>query len=123
MIQHKGTQYESAEMEQCIQTCEECHHICSETLTHCLHMGGKHVEPDHIRLLEDCIQICHTSADFMLRESSFHGMTCGVCAMVCERCAEDCLRVDENDLQMRACAEVCRRCAQTCRQMAAATAA
>jgi hypothetical protein len=123
MMQHAGTQYESVEMEGCIQNCEECHHICLETLNHCLHMGGKHVEPDHIRLLNDCIQMCHTSCDFMLRESPFHGQVCNVCAMVCERCEADCMRVDSNDQQMRACADACHRCAQSCRQMAAMMAA
>jgi hypothetical protein len=123
MMQHTGTEHASAEMEQCIQNCEDCHHICIETLNHCMHMGGKHVEPTHLRLLYDCIQICATSADFMLRGSPFHNLTCGVCAMVCERCAEDCLRIDANDPQMVACADMCRRCAQTCRQMAAITAA
>lgn len=118
MMQHAGTQHASAEMEKCIQNCTDCHHICLETLTHCLHMGGKHVEPNHIRLLNDCIQICQTSADFMLRQSPFHTMTCAVCAQVCEQCADDCSRFDPKDEQMLACAEACRRCAESCRQMA-----
>ncbi len=104
-------------MEECIQACTNCHHICLETISHCLQMGGKHAESNHIRLLLDCAQICQTSADFMLRGSDLHPRTCGVCAEVCERCADDCERVDPNDTQMRACADVCRRCAASCRQM------
>jgi len=109
--------HRSPEMERCIQNCEDCHHICIETMSHCLNMGGKHAEAAHIRLLHDCIQICHTSADFMLRNSDMHGLTCSVCAEICTRCADDCERLDPGDQQMKACAEMCRRCAETCREM------
>jgi hypothetical protein len=109
----------SPEMEQCIKACEECHHICVETMMYCLQIGGKHAEASHIRLLNDCIQICHLSTDFMLRGSDYHGRMCLACAEVCENCARDCERVDSRDTQMKACADTCRRCAQFCRRMAA----
>jgi len=80
-------------------------------------MGGKHVEPGHLRMLMDCAEICQTSANFMLRGSDFHGMTCSTCAEVCERCAEDCDRFG-NDQMMQRCAEACRMCAQSCNEMA-----
>ena len=111
-------QHHTPEMEQCIQNCTDCHNICVETTSHCLQLGGKHAEANHIRLLLDCAQICQTSADFMLRGSDLHGRTCDVCAEVCQRCAEDCERIDPNDAQMKECAEMCRRCAQSCREMA-----
>lgn len=109
----------SPEMRQCIENCLDCHAICLETITHCLRMGGKHAEASHIRLMMDCVQICQTSADFMLRGSDLHGRTCGVCAEVCARCAEDCERLAGDDELMRRCAEMCRRCAESCRKMAA----
>jgi hypothetical protein len=109
----------SPEMEQCIDNCTECHRVCVETIAHCLQMGGKHAEASHIRLLEDCAQICQTSADYMSRGSDLHGRTCAVCAEVCRRCAEDCERMGD-DAQMRRCAEVCRRCAESCQHMASA---
>lgn len=114
-MQHE-TQH-SENMEQCIQNCLDCHHICLETVTHCVQMGGKHAEAEHIRLLLDCSEICQTSANFMIRGSEFHSRTCGVCAEVCQRCAEDCDRFEEEF--MKQCAEMCRRCAESCRQMAA----
>ena len=120
-MQH--THHMSPQMEDCISNCERCHHVCTETLTHCLQMGGKHAAPDHILLLQDCIQICATSADFMLRSSPLHPRTCGVCSETCQRCAEDCERIDPNDGQMKACADMCRRCAESCRRMASAMAA
>lgn len=114
------TQHHSmtAEMQQCIQNCTDCHRICLATIPHCLHMGGEHAAPDHIRLLMDCAQICETSADFMIRGSALHGRTCGMCAEICERCAADCERLAGNDRQMQECAAMCRKCAQSCREMA-----
>jgi hypothetical protein len=114
---HHGTEQRSAEMEQCIRNCSDCHHICVETVTYCLKQGGKHAEPQHVRLLMDCAQICATSADFMMRGSDMHHLTCGVCAEVCQRCAESCERMGDDE-QMQACEEMCRRCAESCRQMA-----
>lgn len=109
----------SPEMERCIQNCHDCHEVCLRTTRHCLEKGGRHAEPSHIRLLLDCAQICETSADFMLRGSELHRLTCGVCAEVCTRCAEDCERMADDDT-MRQCVEACRRCAQSCFEMAGA---
>jgi hypothetical protein len=103
-------------MQHCIDICQECHSVCLETVIHCLQMGGEHAEPNHIRLLLDCAEICQTSANFMLRGSDLHGLTCATCAEVCDRCAEDCERFD--DAQMKRCAETCHRCAESCREMA-----
>jgi hypothetical protein len=107
----------SNEMRQCIQECQSCHSVCLETVTHCLQKGGAHAEASHIRLLLACVEICQTSANFMLRGSELHTQTCGACAVVCERCAEDCERLGDDEM-MRRCAEACRRCAESCRKMA-----
>lgn len=104
-------------MRHCVQSCSDCHKICLETLTHCLQMGGKHAEVEHIRLLLDCAEICQTSANFMLRGSHLHGRTCKVCAEICEQCAKDCEQFSDDPV-MQACAEACRRCAGSCWQMA-----
>lgn len=113
----QATMNMSAEMEDCIQNCTDCHAICTTTLAHCLQLGGHHAEHSHIRLLLDCAQICQTSADFMLRGSPFHHRTCAVCAEVCDRCAADCEKFHDDE-HMRQCAEVCRQCAGSCRHMA-----
>jgi len=109
----------SDDMRDCITNCSDCHNICVETATHCLEMGGEHAAADHIGLLLDCAQVCATSADFMLRGSTFHPQLCGVCAAVCEQCAIDCERLAGGDDVMLRCAEACRRCAESCRKMAA----
>lgn len=106
----------SAEMRDCIQECQSCHAVCLETVQHCLQKGGEHAAAEHIRLMLDCVEICQTSANFMLRGSDLHMHTCGTCAEVCDRCAQDCERMADDEM-MRRCAEACRRCAASCRQM------
>ena len=103
-------------MRACIDECQNCHDSCTETVTHCLQMGGEHAEAGHIRLLLDCAEICQTSANFMLRMSDFHMQTCGVCADICEQCAQD-YELFADDRMMQQCAESCRSCAQSCREM------
>jgi hypothetical protein len=111
----------NSQLQQCIENCQECHTICLETLQYCAQKGGRHVEAEHLKLLSDCVQICQTSADFMIRESSLHSETCDACAAVCEACAEDCERMSD-DPQMKKCADICSRCAESCHETAAMSA-
>lgn len=104
-------------MLECIEMCSACHKACLETAMHCLQMGGKHAAASHIRLMLDCVDICHTSAAFMMRGSDLHHHTCGACAAVCQKCAEECQKLAGDDARMASCAEVCRRCAGSCRAM------
>lgn len=102
-------------MRDCIEACNDCSDTCmNEAMTFCLEKGGRHVEPEHVRLMIDCADICRTAADFMLRSSAQHVAVCGVCAEICDACAESCEQVGE----MEECAQLCRRCADSCRQMA-----
>lgn len=104
------------DLKSCIEICSQCRDIClNMATTHCLELGGEHVEPGHLRLMFDCADICATAANFMLRNSPRHNLTCGICAQVCEACAMDCDHVGN----MEACVEICRRCAEHCRNMAA----
>ena len=107
----------SSEMQACIDECQSCGATCLEAVTYCLQQGGRHAEPEHVRLLLDCVDICETSARFMLRGSDLHGRTCGVCADVCERCAASCEAFGDDEM-MKACAEACRGCSASCRAMA-----
>jgi hypothetical protein len=84
--------------------------------THCLEMGGPHVEPDHFRLMLDCAQICATAADFMLRNSPHHPHLCRECAEICAQCADSCAELEG----MEDCARACRECVDSCREMAGA---
>lgn len=105
------------EMQSCIDNCQNCHTVCLETISHCLEMGGEHASAKHIGLLQDCVQICQTSADFMIRMSNFHPQICGVCADICDACATECESMADGADFMQRCADACRKCAESCRQM------
>lgn len=106
------------EMQACIQHCAQCHQVCLQMIQHCLTKGGAHADPRHIKLLQDCAQICQTSADFMIRGSDLHGKTCAACAEACIACAVSCEAMADDEM-MKMCAEVCRSCAESCQKMAA----
>jgi hypothetical protein len=118
MAHQHTTTSSSREMQQCIEECLRCHGICLQTVAHCLELGGRHAEPSHIGLLLDCAEICQTSANFMLRGSDRHQLTCGLCAEICRACADDCERMAGDDRIMKQCADECRRCAESCERMA-----
>ncbi len=109
------TTAQEPELADCIAACAECHETCERMIfEHCLPMGGKHVQPAHLKLMSDCAQICRTAADFMIRNSAHHGLVCRACAQICDACATDCESIGE----MEECVSACRRCAASCEQMA-----
>lgn len=103
-------------MEQCIQECLDCHHICLETVAYCLQQGGRHADAAHIRVLLDCAEICQTAANFMCSGSGFAARLCLLCADVTECCAEV-LELLSDDTTLTACADACRRCAASCQRV------
>lgn len=106
----------SAGMQACIEACLNCYRTCfGAAMTHCLETGGKHVEPQHFRLMLACAEICRTSAHVLLMQSDHGKHLCRECAEVCDACAADCERVGD----MQECVNACRRCAEECRKMAA----
>jgi hypothetical protein len=100
-------------LSRCIDNCLACHRACLETFRHCLMRGSEHVQALHLTLLLDCAEACRSSAEFMLRGSPHHHLTCRVCAELCDLCAIECQRMDHDE-----CARTCRACAETCRRMA-----
>jgi len=103
-------------MRACADHCLGCYAACVQTLTqHCLQMGGGHVAPDHVRLMQSCAELCRASAAMMLIGSRYHDRLCTLCAEICTECADDCERLGDMD----ACVTACRICADSCREMAA----
>lgn len=106
----------SPEMQRCIDHCLDCYRTCLSMLSqHCLEAGGAHTEPNHLRLMMACAEICRSSAHFMLLGTPLHRETCRACAAVCRECAESCEAIEG----MEECAAACRRCAESCAAMAA----
>jgi hypothetical protein len=98
-----------------IQECRDCHDVCIHTVNHCLRVGGMHTEVRLMRLLQDCVEICRTSVDFMVRGSDQAPLLLTVAAEICDQCAGSCERI-RDDEELKACAQICRRCAQACRE-------
>ena len=120
----QGGHHSDDEMQKCIQLCRASPTpMCTQTIAHCLKLGGGYVTPDHIRLMVDCAQMCATSADFMLRESPFHDRICRLCSELCKQCGKDCEQAAGDDQMVKQCAEMCRRCAGSCERMASKAAA
>ncbi|BCI72012.1 ferredoxin [Sphingomonas paucimobilis] len=106
----------SIEMQACIDACHDCHMTClSMAMNHCLEVRGRHVEPQHMRIMLDCAQICSVALDFMARSSEHHGHICRECAEICRACAASCQKVGDMD----ECVAACLRCAEACEKMAA----
>ena len=106
------------ELLECVEECLNCHAVCTMTLQHCLAKGGgAHTELNLVALLLDCAEMCQTSANFMLRGSPYHVLTCGACAELCRACENAC-RALPNDEQVAHCADVCAECSASCGSMA-----
>ncbi len=107
------------DLQSCIAECTRCNVVCTTTIQYCLTKGGKHAATEHIRLLQDCAEICLTAREFMLRGSDMHAAVCGVCAEVCDRCVRRCEQVaGSGDSRINECVEACRECARSCHEMA-----
>ncbi|CAA7622049.1 four-helix bundle copper-binding protein [Magnetospirillum sp. SS-4] len=100
----------------CIDACELAHRACTETVIHGLQHGGKAAEWELVQLLLDCADINETAADFMLRSSRLHHLTCQVAAEVSDICASACEKLAAEDVRLRECAQACRRAATACRK-------
>lgn len=106
----------SAELDECIRLCLDCYRICQQTASvHCLELGGKHVEPQHFRLMLSCAEVCRTAAALMLNNSPQHHLQCGVCAEICRQCAESCREIGDMD----ECVAACEACEDSCQRMSA----
>ncbi|NIP81500.1 MAG: hypothetical protein GWM90_20710 [Gemmatimonadetes bacterium] len=107
----------SDEMARCIDECTRTHQVCLTASGHALRHGGAENTAHVIRVLSDCVEICQTAANFMLRGSPNHRQVCSVSARICREVAEECSVFD--DEVMRQVVEVTTACAETCEAMAA----
>lgn len=107
-------------MQGCIELCYDCSTSCLQLIPYCLKQGEKHAEASHILLLQNCAEICRTSANLMISNSPFSTAICKVCADICNQCADDCDQFSD-DQKMKQCSVMCRKCADSCQSMAAMT--
>src|SRR5260370_17599150 len=89
-MQQGGSVQLSPEMQQCIHLCQDCETTCQLTLMYCLGQAGAYAEAAHMRLLLDCIAMCHTCTVLMARDSDFAGRYCTLFAFLCNPFAASC---------------------------------
>lgn len=106
----------STPMEICIGNCINTYKMCTSMITYSLEKGGEYALPRHIELLQDCARICGISANFMIRGSEFHALTCAACAKISLVCADSCDNFAADEM-MKACSEACRKSAESCEEM------
>jgi hypothetical protein len=107
----------STDVRHCVEAFSDCYTSCTETLTYCLDVGGALADPEHLRLLIDCAEICQTGQNTLLRGSGLSQLLATVGAEACEKCADSCRALDGSDEQLESCAEMCLHCAGTCREL------
>lgn len=116
MMTHVTPHHDRVGMGECISACLAAHRACLQTAAFCLAQTDE-TKAALVTVLQDCAQICQTSADFMLRGSPRHVRTCAICAEICVACAAACEAMSDTE-ELRRCADACRRCSRTCRAMA-----
>ncbi len=107
----------SVNMEEAIQSALDCYRVVQSCLQHCLALGGKYAQVEHVSLMMECAEITRLAAQFMIATSDFTHDLCGVCARVCEACFESCHDIDPDDPQLNTCMVACRKCADYCRSI------
>lgn len=100
----------------CIDSCVKCAQLCQECLTLCLCEADVKARANCIKTLQDCAEICSTTACFMSRGSGSIMEMCDACAIICDKCATECGIFEDQHCQ--SCSAACRQCADECRSMA-----
>jgi hypothetical protein len=111
----------TAEVQNGINACMECHTVCEETFNYSLQRGGKYVDTRLLCTIMDCSDMTRMCADMCMRKSTMSAEMSAMCARICDMCRDMCMRMPD-DQQMARCAEACLKCAEACRMMAGARA-
>lgn len=100
------------EIQQCIQNCLACHETCAQMAAADRQAGGDHASKEHIHMLQDCAELCLTTAHFLQHGSALAGYVCLASAQVTTICANECEETGHTD-----CANACRNVAWSCNQL------
>jgi hypothetical protein len=106
-------------MEDCVALCIESHRSCLTSARHVIEQRQRRAPAQLVALLQDCAELCQTTANSMLRGAPTHTLLCGACANLCAACAQAC-EAFKGDAVLTRCAATCRDCGAACRHMAMA---
>lgn len=115
MVHSAGKTF-SPEAARALDECTRCHQVCLTGSGHVLRKGGDLADAHHIRLLSDCVELCQTLSNFLLRGSPFGKQVAGLCAEICRQCATELAGSDDPVIQT--CAQACADCAEACEAVA-----
>jgi hypothetical protein len=99
----------------CIEACNACVVACNQCLVACLQERNLQLMARCVGLAVECAAACQFAAAALARNGEFVGLTCLLCADICDTCAKECGRHEVDPCQ--ACANACRRCADECRDI------
>lgn len=109
-----GHLYSHYSTQSCMEICTQCHQTLLHTaMQYSLPLGGKHLAPEHFRLMMNCAEMCQTTANFQLSDSKFCRQISALNAEICDECALSCEQLGDMD----DCVQACRQCAECCRAM------
>lgn len=74
--QHHSMEGMAMPMTDCVDHCITSHRMCLETAAYVTNQGGALATAALIAMLTDCAEICQTTANSMLRQSTFHRILC-----------------------------------------------
>ncbi|MBA4793404.1 MAG: four-helix bundle copper-binding protein [Phenylobacterium sp.] len=104
-------------MDDCVALCIASHRSCLTSARHVMGQPQLRAPAQLVALLQDCAELCQTTANSMLRGAPTHTLLCRACADLCEACAQAC-DAFKNDAVLTRCAATCRECGAACRHMA-----
>lgn len=96
-----------------VAECSMCHDVCEAAIAYVLQVRDDRVDPDLVRTLIDCSEVCKAGVDITSHGSRSFQQFAAAFSEVCERCAVEC-DCFPDDEPMRTCAEECRRCGRAC---------
>jgi hypothetical protein len=100
------------EFQQCVQDLQTCHDVCLQTVDNCIQAGGDHAKPQHIWMLQDCAELCHTTMYFLQHDSPLFGYVTSACAQVTQHCGQECQLMGDTD-----CANACQNASWSLEQL------
>lgn len=105
-----GQSMSEVELQACMQDCLKCHTACMQTAKKYQKSGG---DQTHLQMLQDCAELCLTTAHFMEHNSELSVYVAAACARVTTHCGEKCNQMGDTD-----CANACQNAAWSCGQIA-----
>ncbi len=100
------------ETQQAIQDLLNCQQVCSQTAETDRQSSGSHAGESHVQMLQDCAELCLTTAHFLQHGSALAGYLCQTCAQVTTIFANEFDEMGDTDV-----ANVCRNVAWSTNQL------